>query len=144
MDHLYNTTVEAQKKEKIEAIAEAELTTSDNVSMYSFTRYGGSYQDGGARVKDALPRMFNIAFPDVEINFIGSVNYDNDMERELAAEAGFMNEAAVEEIIQQTIENLGLSSNIDVNYEVERWDDTFNISIAPLLNIVLNFQEIPA
>ncbi len=140
VDHLYNTTVEAQK-EKIEAIAEAELTTSDNVSMYSFTRYGGSYQDGGARVKDALPRMFNIAFPDVEINFIGSVNYDNDMERELAAEAGFMNEAAVEEIIQQTIENLGLSSNIDVNYEVERWDDTFNISIGATVEFRFEFPR---
>ena len=128
IDHLYNTAAEAQK-EKIEAIAEKELTNSDNVSMYAFTRYGGSYQDGGYRVKDALPRMFNIAFPDVEIGFIGSINYDNDMERELAAEAGFVNEAAVEELIQQSIDDLGLSSNIDVNYEVERWDETFNISI---------------
>tara|TARA_E500000318_G_scaffold22723_1_gene23152 strand:- start:153 stop:1679 length:1527 start_codon:yes stop_codon:yes gene_type:complete len=140
VDHLYKTTVEAQM-EKIEAIAEAELTTSDNVSMYAFTRYGGSYQDGGARVKDALPRMFNIAFPDVEINFIGSVNYDNDMERELAAEAGFMNEAAVEEIIQQTIDNLGLSSNIDVNYEVERWDDSFNISISATVEYRFEFPR---
>ena len=112
--------------------------------MYSFTRYGGSYQDGGYRVKDALPRMFNIAFPDVEINFIGSINYDNDMERELAAEAGFMNEAAVEEIIQQTIDNLGLSSNIDVNYEAERWDDSFSITLVLLLSFALNFQDKPA
>ena len=140
IDHLYKTTVEAQK-EKIEAIAEKELTTSDNVNMYAFTRYGGSYQDGGYRVKDALPRMFNIAFPDVEINFIGSINYDNDMERELAAEAGFMNEAAVEEIIQQTIDGLGISSNIDVNYEVERWDDSFSINISATVEFRFEFPR---
>jgi len=137
VDHLYKTTVEAQK-EKIEAIKEKE---GDSVNMYSFTRYGGSYQDGGYRVKDALPRMFNIAFPDVEINFIGSINYDNDMERELAAEAGFMNEAAVEEIIQQTIDGLGLSSNIDVNYEVERWDDSFSISISATVEFRFEFPR---
>ena len=140
VDHLYKTTVEAQK-EKIEAIAEKELTNKENVNMYAFTRYGGSYQDGGYRVKDALPRMFNIVFPDVEINFIGSINYDNDMERELAAEAGFMNEAAVEEIIQQTIDGLGLSSNIDVNYEVERWDDSFSISISATVEFRFEFPR---
>jgi len=140
VDHLYKTTVEAQM-EKIEAIAEKELTTSENVSMYAFTRYGGSYQDGGYRVKDALPRMFNIAFPDVEINFIGSINYDNDMERELAAESGFINEAAVEELIQQTIDGLGLSSNIDVNYEVERWDESFNISISATVEYRFEFPR---
>jgi len=140
IDHLYKTTVEAQK-EKIEAIAEKELTTSDNVSMYAFTRYGGSYQDGGYRVKDALPRMFNIAFPDVEINFIGSINYDNDMERELAGETGFVNEAAVEELIEQAVENLGVSSNIDVNYEVERWDETFSISISATVEFRFEFPR---
>ena len=140
VDQLYKTTVEAQK-EKIEAIAEKELKNKENVNMYAFTRYGGSYQDGGYRVKDALPRMFNIAFPDVDINFIGSVNYDNDMERELAAEAGFMNEAAVEEIIQQTIDGLGLSSNIDVNYEVERWDDSFSISIGATVEFRFEFPR---
>jgi hypothetical protein len=125
VEHLYKTTVEAQK-EKIEAIKEKE---GDSVNMYAFTRYGGSYQDGGYRVKDALPRMFKIALPDVEISFIGSINYDNDMERELAGEVGFMNEAAVQEIIEQAVENLGVTSNIDINYEVDQYDDTFNISI---------------
>jgi len=140
VDHLYKTTVEAQM-EKIEAIAEMELTTSENVSMYSFTRYGGSYQDGGYRVKDALPRMFNIAFPDVEINFIGSINYDNDMERELAAESGFMNEAAVQEIIEQAVENLGVTSNIDINYEVDQYDDTFNISIGATVEYLFEISR---
>ena len=137
VDHLYKTTVEAQK-EKIEAIKEKE---GDSVNMYAFTRYGGSYQDSGYRVKDALPRMFNIVFPDVEINFVGSINYDNDMERELAAEAGFMNEAAVEELIEQAIDGLGLSSNIDVNYEVERWDDSFNISISATVEFRFEFPR---
>ena len=140
IDHLYKTTVEAQM-EKIEAIAEKELTTSENVSMYAFTRYGGSYQDGGYRVKDALPRMFNIAFPDVEINFIGSINYDNDMERELAGEVGFMNEAAVQEIIEQAVENLGVTSNIDINYEVDQYDDTFNISIGATVEYLFEISR---
>ena len=125
VDHLYNTVVEAQK-EKIEAIKEKE---GDSVNMFAFTRYGGSYQDGGYRVRDALPRMFNIAFPDTEIEFVGSINYDNDMEQELMGEAGMMTEEVVEEEIQRVIDGLGISNNIDVNYEVEQWDESFSIRI---------------
>ena len=45
----------------------------------------------------------------------------------MVGEVGFMNEAAVQEIIEQAVENLGVTSNIDINYEVDQF---FNWKVA--------------
>ena len=71
VEKIYQTTVEGQKEE-LQKIKELE---GEEIRMFSFTRYGGSYQDSGYRVKDSLPKMFDVAFPGESFTFYGSINY---------------------------------------------------------------------
>ena len=126
VEKIYQTTVEGQK-EKLEKIKELE---GEEIKMFSFTRYGGSYQDSGYRVKDSLPKMFDVAFPGESFSFYGSINYSHDMEEELRAEAGGMTEQMIAQEIDAAIDALGVPNNVDVNYEVEEHDfGEFSISV---------------
>ena len=82
-------TAAAQKEEfdkvfnsdGVEKLEDGEI----NIPLENFQRFGGSYEDGGASVKDNLPLMFATAVnvPAAKITMPGFLHYDQSLEDEL-------------------------------------------------------------
>ena len=56
-----------------------------NIPLENFERFGGSYEDGGAAVRDNMPLMFASALniPAAKITMPGNLTYDHTLQREL-------------------------------------------------------------
>ena len=87
-DAVLNRMVSAQSDEIKEIIKQGtEELGGDTIFLNNFTRYGGSYQDGGYAVSNTIPALFRKVSKDV--NFQGyNVNYNRDVEQALFAEIG--------------------------------------------------------
>ena len=105
------------QKEKLSKIA----GNKEAIFMNEFTRYGGSYQDYGHSVSDALPKMFSAAGVNLRIQG-SSVMYDQDFENNIKQTFGqdqkaYINEKLNEIFDQYTGGGISFDWSIDENYE---------------------------
>ena len=87
-DAVLNRMVSTQSNEIKEIIKQGTEELGENtIFLNNFTRYGGSYQDGGYAVSDTIPALFRKVSKDV--NFQGyNVSYNSNVEQALFAEIG--------------------------------------------------------
>ena len=82
--------VAAAQREQINQIANSDAVDrfddgDINIPLENFERFGGSYEDGGAAVRDNMPLMFASALniSAAKITMPGNLNYDHTLQREL-------------------------------------------------------------
>ena len=82
--------VAAAQRQEINQIANSDAVDrfddgDINIPLENFERFGGSYEDGGAAVRDNMPLMFASALniPAAKITMPGNLTYDHTLQREL-------------------------------------------------------------
>ena len=92
----------ATQKSKIEQILSK--FPDGKIDLANFTRYGGSYEDGGYYVADVLPLLFNEI--DSGFEYSGDVLYDKDAENTILSTRGVSRLQQLREELEGVVQNL--------------------------------------
>tara|TARA_R100001440_G_scaffold6147_1_gene12795 strand:+ start:6588 stop:9041 length:2454 start_codon:yes stop_codon:yes gene_type:complete len=129
-EYVYKSVAESQS-DKMRRVIELE---GGEIDMGRFTRYGGSYQDEGYQVSKTLPKLFK-AMSNQELIFFGEPQYDSDMQNELMGQLGVPNVESVRQRIVEVIQELGLQSNIKLDFDLVEDDGQFSVDFICDINI---------
>jgi hypothetical protein len=120
------------QKEKLSKIA----GNKEAIFMNEFTRYGGSWQDSGHNVSDALPKMFSAAGVDLRIQG-SSVMYDQDFENNIKQTFGQDQKAYVNEKLNEIFDH-NTGGGISFNWNVSE-DYDGSVSFTWKMKVLLYF-----
>ena len=102
------------------------------IPLKNFERFGGSYEDGGAAVKDNLPLMLASALglSGSEIDVVGDLAYDKSVQDELESVVSMGQSLdSLEADLNDAINNLNSQGRFEISAEInEDYDNTFYYS----------------
>jgi len=111
------------QKEKLQKIAGGK----EAIFMNEFTRYGGSWQDHGHHVSNALPLMFDAAGVTLRIQG-NSVNYDEDFENNIKQTIGLDQKTYILQRLEDIFEQHQGGSIYFNKYVFEDYDGNYSFT----------------